>query len=84
MQKTGIVRKIDSLGRFVIPKEIRRDIGAKSGSSLEIFRTDKGVFLKKYNKKCIFCDTADIEHLIQYEEKLVCKECLKKMYKKLD
>lgn len=48
MKATGIVRRLDDLGRIVIPKEIRRNLGFKEGDSLEIF-TDKGmVCFRKY------------------------------------
>ena len=48
MKETGIVRRIDDLGRVVIPKEIRRTLLLKEGDPLEIFVEDGGVYLKKY------------------------------------
>lgn len=48
MKATGIVRRIDDLGRIVIPKEIRRTMGAGEGTPIEIFPTNEGVLLKKY------------------------------------
>ena len=50
MKQTGVVRKIDELGRIVLPKEIRRNLGIKDGESLEIFVDEKGVYLQKYSK----------------------------------
>ena len=49
MRATGIIRRIDDLGRVVIPREIRRSLGIKDGDPLEIYTTDEGVFFKKYN-----------------------------------
>ncbi len=50
MKQTGVVRKIDELGRIVLPKEIRRNLGFRDGESLEIFVDDKGVYLQKFSK----------------------------------
>ena len=50
MRMTGIVRPMDDLGRVVIPKEIRRTIGIREGQDMEIFATDKGVFIQKYDE----------------------------------
>ena len=50
MKQTGVVRKIDELGRIVLPKEIRRNLGIRDGESLEIFVDEKGVYLQKFSK----------------------------------
>ncbi len=50
MKQTGVVRKIDELGRIVLPKEIRRNLGIRDGENLEIFVTDNGVYLQKFSK----------------------------------
>lgn len=49
MKATGIIRRIDDLGRVVIPKEIRRNCNIREGEPLEIFLQDDGVVFKKYN-----------------------------------
>lgn len=49
MKASGIVRRIDDLGRIVIPKEIRRDLWIGEGCPMEIVPTDEGVLLKKYH-----------------------------------
>ena len=49
MKSTGIIRRIDDLGRIVIPKEIRKNIKIKNGDSLEIFLEDASIILKKYS-----------------------------------
>lgn len=50
MEKHGIIRRIDDLGRIVIPREIRRDMGISEGDALEIMRTDEGVLVRPYLK----------------------------------
>lgn len=56
MKSTGVTRKIDELGRIVIPKEIRRNLGIRDGENLEIFIENNGILLKKYS------------HIKSYEE----------------
>lgn len=52
MKTTGIIRRIDDLGRVIIPKEIRKSVGIKEGDALEIFTTDDGcVYFKKFASK---------------------------------
>ncbi|NLJ15584.1 MAG: AbrB/MazE/SpoVT family DNA-binding domain-containing protein [Clostridiales bacterium] len=77
MKSTGIVRKVDELGRIVIPIELRRtlDIGIKD--SLEIYVEDDKVILKKYLPACIFCNSADDITVIK--GKNICAECLKEI-----
>lgn len=48
MKATGIVRRVDDLGRVVIPKEIRRNLGIYEGEALEIYIEDGGVLFKKF------------------------------------
>ncbi|MDE6284430.1 MAG: AbrB/MazE/SpoVT family DNA-binding domain-containing protein [Bacilli bacterium] len=49
MKATGITRKIDELGRIVIPKEIRRNLGIRDGETLEIFTENDSILLKKHS-----------------------------------
>lgn len=74
MKSTGVVRQLDTLGRIVLPIELRRtmDIGVKD--MLEIFVEDDQIILKKYHPSCIFC--SDARDVITYRGKLVCKKCL--------
>ena len=48
MKQTGVTRKIDELGRIVIPKEIRKNLGIRDGEALEIFTSEDSIILKKY------------------------------------
>ena len=50
MKSTGVVRRIDELGRIVIPKEIRRNLGIRDGENVEIFTEYDSIILKKYNR----------------------------------
>ena len=74
MKSTGVVRQLDTLGRIVLPIELRRtmDIGVKD--MLELFVEDDQIILKKYHPSCIFC--SDARDVITYRGKLVCKKCL--------
>lgn len=77
MKATGIVRKIDHLGRVVIPIELRRNLGIDVGDSLEIYVTADSIVLKKYEPGCIFC--GETEGLKQYHNKKICIDCASKM-----
>ena len=59
MKATGIVRRIDDLGRVVIPKEIRRTLRLSEGDPLEIFVTDGGVLFKKYQPELLYEESID-------------------------
>lgn len=76
MQKaTGVVRKIDELGRIVLPIELRRTLSLEEGNSLEIFTNDKEeIVLKKYQPGCAFC--YNVEHLWNHKGKPVCQKCV--------
>jgi transcriptional pleiotropic regulator of transition state genes len=75
MKSTGIVRKLDELGRIVIPMELRRIFGISPQDSLEIFVEDDKIVLQRYEPSCIFCGSMD--NLTSYKEKYICDQCLK-------
>ena len=70
MTSTGIVRRIDSVGRFVLPIELRRTLEIADSDSLEIFIEDNTIVLKKYQPACIFCGNA--RDVSTYKGKNVC------------
>jgi transcriptional pleiotropic regulator of transition state genes len=73
VKSTGIVRKVDELGRVVIPIELRRTLGIEEKDALEIYVDNEKIILKKYEPACIFCGNAsDVQH---YKGKLICREC---------
>lgn len=77
MKATGMVRSIDSLGRVVIPMEIRREMNIQEGDSLEIFTDDNGsIILKKYQRGCINCGSFDNLKALPNGD-LVCEKCIK-------
>jgi transcriptional pleiotropic regulator of transition state genes len=59
MKLIGIVRKIDDLGRVVLPKELRRTMGIDDRDAIEIYVEDEKVILKKYQPACCFCNEDD-------------------------
>ncbi|WP_276357708.1 AbrB/MazE/SpoVT family DNA-binding domain-containing protein [Cohnella caldifontis] len=75
MKSTGIVRKVDELGRVVIPIELRRTLGIGEKDALEIYVDGERIMLKKYEPACIFCGNA--ENVTYFKGKIVCRECLK-------
>ncbi len=74
MKSIGIVRKVDELGRIVLPIEMRRTLGIGEKDSLEIFIDGETVVLKKYSPACIFCGNA--KNNFDYKGKRICRDCL--------
>ncbi|MBP1993945.1 AbrB/MazE/SpoVT family DNA-binding domain-containing protein [Paenibacillus eucommiae] len=74
MKSTGIVRKVDELGRIVIPIELRRTLGIEEKDSLEIYVDGERIMLKKYEPACIFSGNA--EDLIYFKGKMISRACL--------
>ena len=74
MKSTGIVRKVDELGRIVLPIELRRTLDIAERDELEIYLDDDKVVLKKYEPSCIFCGSSC--GLVSYHGRKVCMECI--------
>lgn len=81
MKSTGIVRKVDELGRIVLPIELRRTLGIEEKDRIEIFVDDESIILRKYQPACIFCDNA--KDIINYKGKNICPDCIRAMNEKL-
>ena len=77
MKSTGIIRKIDELGRFVIPMEMRNKLDISSNHSLEIYVEGTTIMLKKYQPDCVFCGSS--KNVTPYKGKNVCEKCLNEM-----
>ena len=77
MKSTGIVRKVDELGRIVLPIELRRTLDIAEKDSLEIYVDGPSIVLKKYQPACIFCD--DARDVINFKGKNVCPTCIKEL-----
>lgn len=81
MKSTGIVRKIDELGRIVLPIELRRTLDIGERETMEIFVDGPSVVLKKYRPTCIFCD--NIRDISVFKGKNVCPKCLREIQEAL-
>ena len=73
-KSTGIVRRLDELGRVVIPIEIRNQFNIAVKDPIEIFVDGNSIILKKYSKNCIFCGCK--KEIVEYKDKSICKKCL--------
>jgi transcriptional pleiotropic regulator of transition state genes len=81
MKSTGIVRRVDDLGRIALPIELRRVLNIGIKDALEIFVEDEKIVLRKYEPACVFCDTAD--NVIAHNGRLVCEVCIKELYQEI-
>ena len=79
LKSTGIVRKVDELGRVVIPIELRRTLTIEEKDSLEIYVDGEHIILKKYEPACIFCSNA--KDIIVYKGKNICPACMSELKK---
>lgn len=77
MKSTGIVRKVDELGRIVLPIELRRTLDIAEKDELEIYVDGSSIILKKHQSACVFC--GESSEIVDFMGKNVCRECLKKM-----
>ncbi len=77
MKSTGIIRKVDELGRIVLPIELRRTLDIEERDELEIFMENDRIILQKFEPACIFCGSS--RNLVSYRKKNVCQDCIKKM-----
>ncbi len=74
MRSTGIFRRVDSLGRFVLPMELRRNLDIHQNDYLQIFLEGDTIILKKSEMDCTLCGSSD--DLIDFHEKKICRKCL--------
>jgi transcriptional pleiotropic regulator of transition state genes len=77
MKSTGIVRKVDELGRIVLPIELRRTLDISERDSLEIYMDGPAIVLKKYQPACIFCDSD--KDVVVFHGKNMCTACFREM-----
>ncbi len=73
MKSTGIVRKLDELGRIVLPIEIRKTMNINDKDGVEIFVDNNKIILKKYVPSCIFCGNSD--NVSEFKGRLICSDC---------
>ena len=77
MKSTGIIRKVDDLGRIVLPIELRRVLDISERDELEIYMENDRIILQKFEPACVFCGS--FRNLISFRRKNVCSECVRKM-----
>ena len=77
MKSTGIVRKVDELGRIVLPIELRRTLDISEKDTLEIYVEGSAIVLRKYRPSCIFCDST--RDVFQFKGTYLCPRCLKEL-----
>ena len=77
LKPTGIVRKMDELGRVVIPMEIRNQFKIVEKDPIEIFVDGSSIILRKYEPNCVFCGST--KDLNEYNDKLICSKCVDKI-----
>ena len=82
MKKTVVKRKIDELGRVVIPIEIRNKLNISEKDPIEIYVENEKILLRKYEPSCIFC--GNTKEIVNYKSKLVCQKCIKKIGEKCE
>lgn len=79
MKSTGIVRKVDELGRIVLPIEMRRTLDIAEKDALEIFVEGDSIILRKYQNACVFCGS--VKELNQFKNRCVCAQCMEALKK---
>lgn len=77
MKSTGIIRRMDELGRVVIPIEIRNQFNIAEKDPMEIYVDGSSIILKKFEPNCIFC--GNTRNLLEYHDKLICEKCSEKI-----
>ncbi len=77
VKSTGIVRRVDELGRIVLPIEMRRTLNIGEKDSLEIYVEGDSIILRKYQAACVFCEGT--KKIVSYRGKNVCPDCIAKL-----
>ena len=81
MKSTGIVRKVDELGRIVLPIELRRTMDIAEKDAMEIYVEGENIILRKYQAACVFCGS--VKNLVSYKGRNVCANCVATLQDKL-
>src|SRR5690606_3901763 len=77
MKPAGVVRKVDQLGRIVLPKSLRKRYLMNEGDPVEIFVQADHIILERYRPKCVFCGS--MEEVREFKERYVCGGCMEEM-----
>ena len=78
MKATGIVRKVDDLGRIVLPIELRRTLGIDIKDPIEIYVHEDTIILRKHDPACVFC--GGNKNIVSYRGKNICSDCAKELH----
>lgn len=81
MKSTGIIRRVDELGRVVLPIELRNKFEITEKDPMEIYVDGSSIILKKYEPNCTFCGSS--KKLVSFQDKMICEKCLESI-KKID
>lgn len=81
IKSTGIVRKVDELGRVVLPIEMRRTLDISEKDALEIYVEGENIILRKYQAACVFCDST--KDIVNFKGRNVCTSCIEKLKSKI-
>lgn len=79
LKATGIVRRIDDLGRIVLPKELRTTYGIEDDDPLEIYTDETGIVLRPYRTRCPICGAELDDQAVAVSDKHICKACAEKL-----
>ena len=79
MKSTGIIRRVDELGRVVLPIELRNKFGITEKDPMEIYVDGSSIILKKYEPNCIFCGSS--KKVTTFQDKVVCEKCINNISK---
>lgn len=76
-KSTGIVRRVDELGRIVLPIELRRTMDIAEKDAVEIYVSGSSIILRKFQPCCIFCDA--VKNIVEFKGKNICTKCMKEL-----
>lgn len=77
MKPAGVVRKVDQLGRIVLPKSLRKRYLMNEGDPVEILVQGDHIILERYRPKCVFC--GNMVEVSEFKERHICGVCLAEM-----
>ena len=78
MKSTGIIRRVDELGRIVIPIELRNSLKIAIKDPVEIYSDGNTIVLKRHEDSCIFCGNS--KDLVPFKDNLICKKCSENIF----
>ena len=77
MKATGFIKKVDEMGRIVVPKDIRKALGVSNLDYVQFYLDENGVVLRKYNNCCFLCSSS--ENVVPYKERFICESCIEEL-----